>query len=316
MIEPALHVVFGAGPLGQTVARQVLGDGGRVRLVSRSGRVALPPAPGLAAMAADAADPAATRAACAGAAVVHHCIGLPYDQWAAACAPNMRGLIEGAASAGATLVYGDNVYAYGAVTGPIHEALPETAHTVKGRVRAEVAAMLRDAHRAGRLSAVIVRGSDFFGPGVTDASMLGSRVFGRLLAGKPAQVVGNPDLPHSYTYLPDFARAMVLAASRDDAAGRTWHVPNAPPLTTRQIVRQIAAILGVAARVSPLPGAMVSLLGLFNAQLRELKEMLYEFDAPFVVDSTAFERAFGVTATPFETSLAATVAWYRERRAG
>lgn len=315
MSIPPLHVVFGAGPLGRTLARHLLADGLRVRIASRSGRIALPGCDRLETVAVNASDPASSREACAGASVVHHCIGLPYARWAAECGPNMRGLIEGAASAGATLVYGDNVYAYGAVTGPIHEQLPDSAQTVKGQVRAEVAALLLGAHRSGRLRAAIVRGSDFFGPDVTEASMLGSRVFERLLAGKAAQVVGDPDLPHSYTYLPDFAAAMAAVAAREDAHGRVWHVPNAPPLTTRQIVRQIAAIAGVKPRLSALRGPLLGLIGLFNPQVRELKELLYEFEAPFVVDSTAFETAFRTRATPLDTALAATVAWYRSRPA-
>lgn len=312
MSAPVLHVIFGTGPLGLTLCRELLERGHRVRLVNRSGRTAMAPPDGVEVVAADASNPSAVAAGCTDASFVHHCIGLPYAEWSGFPAI-MRGLIEGAARAGASLIYGDNVYAYGAVVGPIHESLPETATTVKGRIRAQVAAVLLDAHHAGTMRAGIVRASDFFGPGATEASMLGSRVFDRLLAGKAAQVVGNPDMPHSYTYLPDFARAMALVAEREDALGRVWHVPNAPPLTTRQLVRQIAAILGTPPRVTSLTRPLISLIGLFNPQVRELKEMLYEFDAPFVVDSTAFEKAFGVTATPFETSLAATVAWFRAR---
>lgn len=310
--EPS-HVVFGAGPLGFAVARELSRLKRPVRLVSRSGKPRQPLDAGITMESADVTDAARCREVCQGAQAVYHCIGLPYPRWREFPAL-MNGIIEGAASAGARIVYGDNVYSYGAVSGPMREGLPETATTVKGRIRAEVAGALMDSHRAGKVSAVIGRASDFFGPGVTDASMLGSRVFERLLERKAAQVVGNPSRLHSYTYLPDFALALIALADRDEAAGSIWHVPNAPAVSTKELIRQIAAICEVPPRLSAAPSWVVSLLGTFDPQLRELREMLYEFDSDFVVDSSRFEAAFGIQATPFERSLRETVTWWKSHR--
>jgi nucleoside-diphosphate-sugar epimerase len=305
-----LHVIFGTGPLGLAVMRALRAEGRHVRMINRSSRVRFDKDLETEGGAVAPPDPRFTREVCEGAAVVYHCVGLPYPRWREfPCIA--RGIVEGAAAAGATLVYGDNLYAYGQVDGPMREGLPETASTVKGRIRAEVASLLLDAHRAGKASVSIGRGSDFFGPHATEATMLGSRVFGRILAGKPAQAVGDPDRLHSYTYLDDFARALVTLGDRPEAAGQTWHVPNAPPQSTRAIVAIIGELAGSPSRISAAPGWMVGLAGLFNPQLRELKEMLYEFDRDFVVDSSRFEGAFGMRATPLRDALARTLAWFR-----
>jgi nucleoside-diphosphate-sugar epimerase len=307
-----LHVIFGTGPLGLATLRCLRAEGHRVRMINRSGRVGFEKDPETELGGGDAADPRLTREVCEGATAVYHCVGLPYPRWSEFPAI-MRGIVEGAAAAGAKLVYGDNVYAYGHVTGPIREDLPETATTRKGRIRAEVAGILREAHKTGKVRGAIARASDFFGPGVTEASMLGGRVFERLLAGRSAQVVGNPDRPHSYTYIDDFARALVTLASRDEALGHTWLVPNAPATTTRAIVGRIASLAGVAPKVSALPSFLVGALGLFDAQIRELKEMLYEFEDDFVIDDTRARNTLGLAPTPLDQSLAATLTWWKER---
>jgi nucleoside-diphosphate-sugar epimerase len=126
-------------------------------------------------------------------------------------------------------------------------------------------------------------------------------------------VVGDPDRLHSYTYVDDFGRALVTLGQREDAFGRAWHVPTAPALPTRATVAMIAALAGQPARVSAAPGWMLGLMGLFDPQVRELKEMLYEFDADFVVDSSRFEATFAVSPTPLETSLRATLDWFRAK---
>lgn len=308
-----LHVVFGTGPLGLAVMRVLRAEGRRVRMVNRSARVAFAKDAETEVGGGDAADPKLAREVCEGAAAVYHCIGLPYPRWREFPAI-ARGIAEGAAAAGATLVYGDNLYMYGPVAGPMREGLPETATTVKGAIRAEVAARLLEAHREGTVRVAIGRGSDFFGPNATDASMLGSRVFERLLAGKAAQVVGDPDRLHSYTYLDDFGRALVLLARSEAALGQAWHVPTAPALTTRATIAMIASLAGQRARLASAPGWMIALAGLFDPQVRELKEMLYEFDTDFVVDSSRFERAFDMAPTPLEVSLRATLDWFRGRR--
>ncbi len=171
-------------------------------------------------------------------------------------------------------------------------------------------------HQQGRVKAVEVRASDFFGPGVTDGGHLAARVVPRLLRGKPVSTLGNPDAPHSWSYLPDVARALVEVAGEQRAWGRAWHVPTEPALSTREMVARLAARAGsgpvAVRRMSP---AVLGVASVFSPLIRELKEIRYQFDRPFVVDSSAYEAEFAVRATPVDEQIGATVDWWRERSA-
>jgi nucleoside-diphosphate-sugar epimerase len=286
-----------------------------VRLISRSGRVRFPKDMQTEVGGANAADPAQAREVCEGAAVVYHCVGLPYPRWTE-FPVIAAGIVEGAAAAGAKLVYGDNLYMYGAVDGAMTEERPYAATTKKGRIRAAIARSLLDAHQAGTVRVAIGRGSDFFGPFATDAAMMGSRVFGRALAGKSAQVVGDPDRLHSFTFIDDFGRALVTLGEREEALGRAWHVPSPPAMTTRHFVEAIYRTLGKPVKMSRAPRLAVALAGLFDANARELKEMLYQFERDFVMDSSRFEKTFGMSPTPPHEAIRQTLEWYRTRKRG
>lgn len=183
-------------------------------------------------------------------------------------------------------------------------------------MRAAVWEQARRLHEQGRIRAVEVRASDFFGPGVTDGGHLAARVMPRLLRGKPVSTLGNPDAPHSWTYLPDVARALVEIAGEERAWGRAWHVPTQPALSTREMAGRLAARSGTGpVAVRALPPAVLGLASLFSPLLRELKEIRYQFDRPFVVDSHAYEAEFAVRATPVDEQIEATVDWWRERLA-
>lgn len=307
-----LHVVFGSGPLGLAVLRELRRQGRRVRMVNRTGRVNFDKDQQTEVAGANAADPAQAREACADAAVVYHCVGLPYPRWVEFPAI-ASGILEGAATAGARLVYGDNLYMYGPVDRPMTEDLPSAASSRKGRIRAKVARMLMDAHAAGKLTVGIGRASDFFGPFATDAAMMGSRVFGRALGGKPAQVVGNPDRLHTFTFIDDFAKALVLIGDRSEAQGKIWHVPSAPATSAREFVRMVFQALGRPAKLQAAPRLVVTLGGWFDPNIKELGEMLYQFERDFVMDSSRFEQAFGMAPTPQEESIRQTLDWFRGR---
>ncbi|MGH9248268.1 MAG: NAD-dependent epimerase/dehydratase family protein [Acidimicrobiales bacterium] len=208
--QKRLHVVLGTGPLGLAVARHLAARGDRVRVANRGGRADLPE--GVEVVAANVAEAGGARRACDGAAVIYHCANPPYARWPELHPPLMRAIIEGSSSAGATLVFGDNLYAYGPVDGPLTEDLPYRAQGPNGRTRARIADDLMAAHEDGRVRASIGRGSDFFGPHAHQ-STAGDRVFARAVAGKPAQVLGDPDAAHTVTYLEDFARALVTWGS-------------------------------------------------------------------------------------------------------
>jgi nucleoside-diphosphate-sugar epimerase len=308
--ETKLHVVLGTGPLGLAVARHLAARGDRVRAAVRGSRADLPE--GVEVVGADLAVVADAKRACEGAAVVYHCANPPYAKWPELHPPLMDAAIEGAAASGARLVFGDNLYAYGPVDGPLTEDLPYRAKGPNGRVRAQIAETLLQAHGSGRVQATIGRGSDFFGPHARQ-STVGDRVFARAREGKPPQVLGNPDLPHTVSYLEDFGRALVTLGERDEALGEVWHVPNAETVTMRRFVEMVFESAGHPPRLRRAPGWGIALAALFNPTMRAVREQLYQSQRPWVVDSTKFEWTFGWTATPLRDAVAATVAWYERQ---
>lgn len=309
--QPELHVIIGAGPVGQALMHELLARGRRVRIVNRGGQLSAPPAAEV--RAGDATDPAAMRALCAGATAVYNCTNAPYTDWPRQFPPLQAGVLAGAAAAGAKLIAIDNLYAYGPTGGALlTEALPPAATTRKGRTRASMAADLLAAHARGEVRVAIGRASDYFGPGARD-SAVGARVFVPALAGKPAQLIGPLDLPHTYSYIPDIAHGLATLGENDVALGRIWHLPNAPTVTTREFLGMVFDEAGYPPRIQALPGWLVRGLGLATPMMRELAEMLYEFEEPFVVDHSAFAKAFGTRITPLRDAIRATLAWYRSQ---
>ncbi|MGW7752758.1 NAD-dependent epimerase/dehydratase family protein [Streptomyces violaceusniger] len=307
----SLHVVIGFGPAGAATARLLAEKGHSVRVVTTSGRS---PEPGLEHVALDATDSARLTEAAQGAAAIYNCAAPPYHRWASDWPPLASSVCAAAEATGAVLVILGNLYGYGPVDGPMTEELPLAATGTKGRVRAAVWEQARDLHEQGRIKAVEVRASDFFGPGVTDGGHLAARVMPKVLRGKPVSSLGDPDTPHSWSYLPDVAAALAEVAGEERAWGRAWHVPTAPARSTREMVDRLAtqAETGPVA-VRRLPSAVLGLASLVSPLLRELKEVRYQFDRPFVVDASAYEAAFAVRATPVDDQVKATVEWWRER---
>ncbi len=301
-------VIFGTGPLGLAVARRLVSQGKGVRMVNRSGSASAPS--GAEVVAADATDPAAARRACEGATTVFHCAAGAYGQWARALPPIMNGIIEGAASVQARLVYGDNLYAYGPVEGPIREDMPYRPIGPNTKARAEVATTLMNAHVTGRVRATIGRASDFYGPHARQ-SKAGDVIFARAIAGRPSQVLGDPDLPHTLTYIDDFAAALVTLSEHDEAAGEVWHVPNAETLTARRFVEMVFEQLQKPAKLQSPPTLIISLLALVVPPMRAVKETMYQSERPWVVDHRKFARAFGAQPTSHELAIARTIQWFR-----
>ena len=306
---PATHVVLGAGPVGRSVAAALAARGVTPAVVTRSGTAV----PGASSAVADSSDPAQAAAAEAGAQVVFQCTSPAYHQWPAKFPALQASVVDAAAAAGALLVVAENLYGYGPGTGLLTEDRPLTAATRKGAVRARLWQDLAAAHQAGRLRVVAGRASDFYGPGVGAGSVVGDRFFGALLRGKPAEVLGDPDRLHTYTYIADFGEALVALSETEATWGRAWHVPSAPAVTTRSFAAQAADLAGVAGpdagpRLRRLPAWQLRLVGLGVPAVREMPEMMYQFEQDWVVDYSAYAAAVGGRATPMRTALAATVA--------
>lgn len=305
------NVIFGTGPLGLAVMDELAVRGRRVTLVNRSGRVGESLPAGVMAVRGDATNPDDVARLCAAADVVFQCAQPPYHQWPQQFPPIINGLIEGVSRTAARLVVGDNLYMYGPTGGaPIHEDLPYAANGHKGRTRAMLAEQLLAAHENGRLPVTLGRASDFYGPRVRDSAM-GAIVFAAALDGKPINVLGDPDQPHTYTYIRDFARALVTLSERREAFGRAWHVPSAEIISTRQFVQRVGEVVERPLKLRPAGKLIVSLLGLFNPAMREFKEMMYEFEEPYIVDHSQYAATFGSDVTPHVEAIAETVVWYR-----
>ncbi len=308
--EYQLHIVIGAGPLGAATARALLKRGHQVRMLSRSGRGMVPQGAEL--QAVDVYDSAALRTRIEGAASVYQCAAPAYQDWVKQFLPFQRAIVAGLSSDGPKLISAENLYMYGEVDGPIHRDLPYAAKTRKGKVRAAAARELEQAHERGEIRYAAARGADFFGPGVRN-SMLGERVFAAALAGKTARAVGDIDLPHSYSYIEDFGEALAVLGEREEGLGQAWHVPNAPARSTRAIIEEIFGLLEQPARISSMGRMMMRIGGLFIPEAREAVEMMYQFERPFIVDSSAYTAAFGDHSTPLHEALAATLSWYRSQ---
>jgi nucleoside-diphosphate-sugar epimerase len=304
------HVVLGAtGGAGHAVVHELLGRDRPVRAVSRSGGDVPKPVD---VVRADCTDAEAARRACENAAVVYNCLNVPYEQWPDLLPTLTENSIDAAAHADAPLIMTDNLYMYGPAEMPITEETPRRPEGPKGRLRVEMEEMLMDAHEAGRARVAIGRASDFYGPHAHSSTR--DLVFEAALDGKTAAWLGALDAPHTMTYLPDFARGLVTLGTHEEALGEIWHLPSNDPITGRRFIERVYDALGKAPSMRAYGYWSLALAGLFDAQVREVKEVLYQFRDPFVMDTGKFEDAFGRDVTPYETAIPATLDWHRALR--
>ncbi|HKO28336.1 MAG TPA: NAD-dependent epimerase/dehydratase family protein, partial [Solirubrobacteraceae bacterium] len=306
------HVVLGAGAVGMAIAEALARRGESVRVVNRSGLGK--PLAGLQSVTGDVTNPAFAAASTHGAHVIYQALNPPYHRWAQEFPDLQAAAIAAAQTAGARLVVMDNVYMYGRPNGrPFTEDHSADAHTRKGRVRAAMSRDLMAAHDAGRVQVTVGRASDFFGPRAGKQSLIGDWVIPPALANKPASVIGNPDMPHTYTFIPDIGENLVRLGESDDALGRIWHLPSPETRTTRDVIALVYQAAGTKPRLKITPAWQMRALGLVNRTVREINEMRYEFDEPFIVDATRAETELGLRATPLADAVDQTVRWYRAK---
>ena len=302
------HLVVGAGPIGSAVVRRLVAGGDTVRLVTRSGSG--PELPGVERIAADAGDADRLATLARGADVVYNCANPAYHRWVTDWPPIAQALLSAAEASGAVLVTCSNLYGYGPVSGPMTEDLPLAAPFTKGRVRAQMWQDALAAHTAGRVQVTEARGADYVGPGAE--SHLGDRTIPKLLAGKKVSVMPSADSLHTWTYTEDMAMTLVAIGADERAWGRAWHVPSALECTQREAIASLAEMAGVPmVKVSTLPGFLLKALGLVNPMIRELPEVAYQLEQPFVMDSSAAQRELGLVPTPADDVLRAILDAYR-----
>lgn len=308
--SPAVKLVTGAGPVGWAVATQLADAGHRVRVLTRSGSG--PEHPQIERRRADVSRQEQLQAAMTEVDTIFHCIhGSKYNAqvWERELPEAEQVVLNAAGEAGAVVVFPESLYSYSHPEQPMAEDGPRQATGGKRGVRTS----LLQAREASKTPTVSVVASDFFGPQVLMAHA-GDRMVPRILSGKRLQVVGSAETPHSFTYVPDLAAAMIRAAATPSAWNTVLHAPSNAALSQRDLAEAFAAAAGVATpKVSAVPGWVIRAVGIVSADMRELAETLYQFQAPFVMDSKASQAALGLEPTPLNVAAQATVQWWRDR---
>ncbi|HEY2012303.1 MAG TPA: NAD-dependent epimerase/dehydratase family protein [Bryobacteraceae bacterium] len=302
--------ILGAGgPVADDLARILLAANTPVRLVSRSPK----PIGNAEILPADISDPDQAIRAIAGSSTVHLLVGLKYDLkvWQDLWPRIMANTIEACKRANARLVFFDNVYMYGKVSGPMTEDTPYAPTSRKGEIRARIATTLMDEVHSGGLTALIARAADFYGPR-NKHSVPNILVFEPLSANSTPSWLVNPDVPHSFTFIPDAARGLAMLTATESAWNQVWHLPTAPsPLTGRQFIELAAREFNRPPKFRVLSRPILKLVGLFNSDIRESYEMLYQNDSPYLFDSTKFARAFNFPGTPYPEGMHLAAASYK-----
>jgi nucleoside-diphosphate-sugar epimerase len=306
----ALNTILGAGgPISNELVKILSARGSPIRLVSRNAS----PTPGAEVLSADISDQDQASRAVAGSSVVHLLVGLKYDIkiWQEQWPRIMANTIEACKRAQARLIFFDNVYMYGRVAGPMTEESQHAPVSRKGEVRARVATMLTDEVKAGRLTAMIARCADFYGPGAAHG-LPNTLVFDPFAKRSKASWLLNDALPHSLTFTPDAAQGLAMLAESELAWNQVWHLPTAAPaLTGKQLIEITARAFGVRPKYRVLSRPMLKVVGWFNPLVGEFGEMLYQNDSPYVFDSTKFARAFGFAGTPYSEGIGICAASYK-----
>lgn len=252
-------------------------------------------------LAADISDKEQATLAVAGSSIVFLLVGLKYDHrvWEETWPRIMANTIEACKRAGAKLVFFDNVYMYGRVRGPMTEETPYRPTSRKGEVRARIATSLQETWKSGNLTAMIARSADFYGPRAANG-IANALVFDPLSKGRKANCLISDLLPHSYTYTPDAATALLMLAETESAWNQVWHLPTAAdPPSGRGFIEKAAAAMGVKPKYRVLGRRMLRVAGWFNPMIREINEMLYQNDSQYLFDSSKYARAFGFAGTPY-----------------
>lgn len=306
-----MHTILGAGGvIGRELLRELAIRGERVRLVSRSPELI---AGAMEVISADISNLDQMLQAVSGSRIVYLLVGLKYDLkiWQKLWPAIMQNTIEACKRAKAKLIFFDNVYMYGKVKGPMTEETPYRPVSKKGEVRAQIATMLLDEIHSGNLTALIARCADFYGPEATN-SVANVLIFDKFAKGDKALWLVNDSVRHSFTFTPDAGKSLALLAFNDKAWNQTWHVPTAPdPPIMKEFIHMVAHEFGVPPKYRILKRPMIKLAGVFDKTIREIYEMLYQYDSDYIFDSTKFARAFQFEPTSHAVGIRTTASSYK-----
>jgi nucleoside-diphosphate-sugar epimerase len=301
-----MQTILGSGgAIGTELAKALKEFTHEIRLVSRN-PVKVNATDEL--MQADLLNTEDVRKAVKGSSVVYVTVGFPYSAkvWKKCWPKFITDVIAACKEYNSRLVFFDNIYMYDpAYLNGMTEETPVNPSSKKGRIRAEIAQMILDEVKSGKLTALIARSADFYGPGIKNTSMLNETVFKPLSSGKAANLMGSPDCKHSYTFTPDAAWATAILGNTDDAFNQVWHLPTAEnPFTMKEWIEHIALELNVEPKFRTVPKFLVKIMGLFIPIMKEMVEMLYQYDRDYVFNSSKFEQRFDFTPLPYLDGIA------------
>jgi nucleoside-diphosphate-sugar epimerase len=303
-----MQTILGAnGTIGSVLTKELVSYTNKIRLVSRNPRKVnesddLFPA--------DLSNPAFVDQAVEGSDVVYLVVGFDYNLkvWEEKWPTLMRATINACIKHNARLVFFDNVYSYDINAIPhMTEESEYNPPSRKGAVRKQISQMLMDEVKAGKLMALIARSADFYGPG-NDKSFANEMVYKNFLKGRRANWFIDADKKHSFTYTPDAAKATALLGNTDDAYNTIWHLPtDKNTITGREFIELFSKEMKVPNKLVVMPMWMVRLAGIFVPVLKEMREMMYQYDRDYFFDSSKFDKRFNFKTTTYQEGVRMTV---------
>ncbi len=299
-----MQTILGAnGTIGSLLAKELMNYTDKIRLVSRKPRKVnetdeLFPA--------DLSNPAVVDQAVGGSDVVYLVVGFDYNVkvWEEKWPRLMIATIDACKKHNARLVFFDNVYMYDINAIPhMTEESPNNPPSKKGVVRKQIAQMIMDEVKAGKLMALIARSADFYGPD-NDKSFVNEMVYKNFLKGSRANWFVDPDKKHSFTFTPDAAKATALLGNTDDAYNTIWHLPtDKNTLTGREFVELFSKEMKVADKIFVMPLWLIRIVGIFVPVIKEMPEMMYQYDRDYFFDSSKFEKRFEFIPTTYSEGI-------------
>lgn len=310
-----MKTILGTGQLGMAIMHTLLQDNPfeEIILVNRSGKISGQLPANVSVIAADVSDQHELDCIIRDATIVYSCTDVPYENWYTFYPAAAQALAYALRKSDAKLVFADNMYSYGNLHGAqMAETLPHTAKTQKGILRANVlkTLLLHDEPFSERVA--IVKAADFIGPHI-HKGIFGTDFMERLYADKPVRMFGKLQLPHTFTYIKDFARAIVNVSNAPDAFKQVWHTPNADAVSIYTWISLFEQHSGHRVLLRKIPKAFVRIATFFNTMARELYELAYQFEHPYLVGSQKYIARFGNHATPHATIVADTISWFESR---
>jgi len=298
-----MQVILGSGgAIGNDLAKELKKYTVKIRLVSRNPKK-INDNDEL--VKCDLTDENALDNALKGCKVAYLTVGLPYtvktwqEQWPVI----VKNTIAACKKHKTKLVFFDNIYMYHPdKLNPMTEETEISPTSKKGKVRAEIAQMVLDEIKTGKLEALIARAADFYGPGITN-SVFNEVVFKNLKAGKKANWFCSLEHLHNFTFTPDAAKTTALLGNTESAYNQVWHLPTVTPLTGKQWIEKVAKELGVEPKTQVASKFIIQVMGLFNPMMKEFVEMLYQWDRDYNFDSSKFETVFTIKPTPVDEAI-------------